>query len=229
MVRSRIFALLLVGTLGAPHMNAVTGKDAAKLSVGAGLSASVWTAFQYAGEVKSCGELLEELSENKLGLIMPALIGAAVAFPFTTHGRLLRAQFNMYWVDQKLMAMAMKTYATDAALIDVFEQKYVASKYCLIMAYENLAKQFNYMESAVDLIECVLAEISDDPAQTASLKEWLADIVKMKTRVAYILNIMRNDPRWLELAKIKIKEDTVGAMKAMQYQVSLQAHYPIRR
>lgn len=147
-----------------------------------------------------------------------ALCGALLSLPFTTYGRVARARWSMWCLNERLLALVDQEYENDAQLITALEDAHITSKYGLVVAYDNLVSQYNYLLSASDLIEAALEDIAEDTARYDELEEWLDAINPLIGDIAYAMKAIKNDARWSAILQAKIAEDTKNAMEAMRYQ-----------
>lgn len=204
MVHSRKIMLFVVCIASSRISQATLTNTLARVTGGI----TVVAGYKIANEMISHNARLQDVNVTDI-VTNPStvLAGIAVSLPFSTYGRSLRAQWNLWWwTNEKLLAVAMEDYDTDAQLVDALSRYYACSKYSLIEAHEELASKCWYLERAISLIEAVIDDLPEDSDRAEECEEWLDDVCALRDRVQHALTAIAKDPRWVELLKAKNME-----------------------
>jgi len=106
----------------------------------------------------------------------------------------------------------MSNYENNAQLIDAIEQYYVTDRYALVKAHTALSWKYYYLDTAAEMLEDAIAELSEDSVRAQKLGKWLDEIYAMHERIFYVLRIITKDPRWVGMVQAKNMEGIVQAM-----------------
>lgn len=141
--------------------------------------------------------------------------GAALAFPFTTYGRSLRAQWDLwFWFNQKLVAITMADYDNDDQLCDALVKYYVYSKYPLLDAHTALGWKHYYLDWAASTIEAARDDMSDGSARAQDFDKWLEEVFAMRDAVAHAVAVIVKDSRWSQTLQAQNMANMAQAMQA---------------
>jgi hypothetical protein len=150
--------------------------------------------------------------------------GAALAFPFTTYGRSLRAQWDLwFWFNQKLVAITMADYDNDDQLCDALVKYYVYSKYPLLDAHTALGWKHYYLDWAASTIEAARNDMSDGSARAQDFDKWFEEVSAMRDAVAHAVAVIIRNPQWSQTLQVQNMANMAQAIQAQAQVMAAQA------
>lgn len=209
MIRSRFMAMVIISSFAMNNAQAVFTRDAERVTCGT----TVFSGVAY------------WVGASSNAIVKWGAAGAVVGSLFTTYSRSLWAQLNLALPNKQLMNIVSVHYENEADLIAALEQRYVTKTFPLVVAFEKLSYDHGCLVDAINTIDGILDELSDDSSRAHSLKKMRDDAFALYLCVEHTLRTLKKDPRWTEMVAAKNAEDSRKLLSAMQYQVGMQYHW----
>lgn len=152
--------------------------------------------FIFTGKLFDWDDLTEHEEEYYIARRAFAVLGAGIGLGYTTYGRTLSAQWQLWWwTSRDLVAITMAEYENDAQLINRLERYYISATFPLIQAKIELAYKIDALDRAANTIEDALEDITPDSTRAQDLRAWLSQIYTMHNCAVRAAMIVERDPR----------------------------------
>lgn len=186
-------------------LHAGMAKDLRRVGLGVGIGSAVGYGLYTLQEP----HMVEVGIINQATIPVCVLLGAAVGGLYTSYGKSVRAYLHLKNLDQKLINVVMHlAYGkTPLEVIDELQDYYEDTAYPLLVAVKDLIKQEDYLGASIELLECAIDLLDEEAPRKDDLMRLLDHVSTARMYVRYVLEVIKEDPRFSAMLKIKGMQD----------------------